>query len=295
MREFIRRWTLAISMMAGASSYFILSWLPLGGGMRRWLLQGVGVVQPVLIFLMLFLTFCRVNPAQMRLCRWQMWNLLLQAGMFALLCLVLVLFPLTPLRPVIEGALLCFICPTATAAVVVTSKLGGRAGTTTAYTLLINLGVAILVPLLVPLAHPQAGMGFAHAFSMILSKVFPLLLCPIVAAELLRRLSPGLIPRSALPPVGGGIGSGSGSHHTQSGHEPRIAGSGRWDSPGLAAGLHHTVCRGPTGWPQIRRPDKRCTIMRTEEHGICHLDGLHLPHACHSPGRRFLQHLAQRI
>ena len=81
MREFIRRWTLAISMMAGASSYFILSWLPLGGGMRRWLLQGVGVVQPVLIFLMLFLTFCRVNPAQMRLCRWQMWNLLLQAGM----------------------------------------------------------------------------------------------------------------------------------------------------------------------------------------------------------------------
>ena len=197
MREFIRRWTLAISMMAGASSYFILSWLPLGGGMRRWLLQGVGVVQPVLIFLMLFLTFCRVNPAQMRLCRWQMWNLLLQAGMFALLCLALVLFPLTPLRPVIEGALLCFICPTATAAVVVTSKLGGRAGTTTAYTLLINLGVAILVPLLVPLAHPQAGMGFAHAFSMILSKVFPLLLCPIVAAELLRRLSPGLTSRLA--------------------------------------------------------------------------------------------------
>lgn len=93
MREFIRRWTLAISMMAGASSYFILSWLPLGGGMRRWLLQGVGVVQPVLIFLMLFLTFCRVNPSQMHLCRWQLWNLLLQAGMFALLCLVLVLFP----------------------------------------------------------------------------------------------------------------------------------------------------------------------------------------------------------
>ena len=40
-------------------------------------------------------------------------------------------------------------------------------------------------------------MGFAHAFSMILSKVFPLLLCPIVAAELLRRLSPGLTGRLA--------------------------------------------------------------------------------------------------
>ena len=32
MREFIRRQTLAISMMAGAGSYFILSWLPLAGG-----------------------------------------------------------------------------------------------------------------------------------------------------------------------------------------------------------------------------------------------------------------------
>ena len=147
----------------------------------------------MLIFLMLFLTFCRVNPSQMRLCRWQMWNLLLQAGMFALLCLVLVLFPLTPLRPVIEGALLCFICPTATAAVVVTSKLGGCAGTTTAYTLLINLGVAILVPLLVPLAHPQAGMGFAHAFSSA-----PLWL-PNCCADS-RLASPAVWPHSAICP-----------------------------------------------------------------------------------------------
>lgn len=197
MREFLRRWTLAVSMIAGVASYFILSWLPLGGGTRRFLLHGVAIVQPILIFLMLFLTFCRVHPSQLRLCRWQAWNLLLQAGMFAVLCLLLVAFPHTALRPMLEGALLCFICPTATAAVVVTSKLGGRAGTTTAYTLLVNLCVAILVPLLVPLAHPQAGTGFARAFGVILGKVCPLLLGPLMLAEVLRRVSPRLTGRLA--------------------------------------------------------------------------------------------------
>lgn len=192
MREFLRRWTLAVSMAAGVASYFIMSSLPLGGGTRDFLLHGVSIVQPVLIFVILFLTFCRVHPSQLQLCRWQIWDLALQAGMFSLLCVLLVAFPHTSFRLIIESALLCFICPTATAAVVVTSKLGGRAGTTTAYTLLANLCVALLVPLFVPLAHPQSGMGFARSFAVILGKVFPLLLGPLIAAEGLRKVSPRL-------------------------------------------------------------------------------------------------------
>lgn len=197
IRMFVRQWTLAISMIAGISSYFFLSWLPLGSDVRGCMLQGVTVLQSTLIFMMLFLTFCRIHPSQLRLCRWQIWNLMFQTGMFLLLCLLLVIFPHTHLRAVIEGALLCFICPTATAAVVVTGKLGGRAGTTTTYTLLINLCVALLVPLLVPIAHPQQGMNFTHAFCVVLCKVFPLLLCPILSAELLRNISPGITSRLA--------------------------------------------------------------------------------------------------
>ncbi|MGN0234601.1 MAG: transporter [Bacteroidaceae bacterium] len=197
IRMFVRQWTLAISMIVGISSYLFLSWLPLGNEVRGFMLHGVAVLQPILIFLMLFLTFCRIQPSQLRLCRWQIWNLLLQTGMFSCLCLLLVLFPHTSFRVAIEGALLCFICPTATAAVVVTSKLGGCAGTTTTYTLLINLCVAILVPLLVPVIHPQEDMNFSHAFCVVLSKVFPLLLCPIMAAEVLRKISPNLTSRLA--------------------------------------------------------------------------------------------------
>mgnify|MGYP003219745592 FL=1 len=88
--------------------------------------------------------------------------------------------------------MLCLICPTATAAAVVTGKLGGSAAHLTSYTILINLVTAFLVPLVVPVIHPQEGVSFVSSFLMILGKVFPLLLCPFILAVLLRYLSPKL-------------------------------------------------------------------------------------------------------
>ena len=59
-------------------------------------------------------------------------------------------------REVFEGAMVCFICPTATAAAVITAKLGGSASTLTTYTLLSNLLAAIVVPVIFPLVEPHA-------------------------------------------------------------------------------------------------------------------------------------------
>ena len=42
--------------------------------------------------------------------------------------------------------MVCIICPTATAAAVITSKLGGSAASLTTYTLIANIGAAIAVP-----------------------------------------------------------------------------------------------------------------------------------------------------
>ena len=81
---------------------------------------------------------------------------------------------------------MCFICPTATAAAVITGKLGGNAASLTTYTLLSNLLAAIVVPLVFPLVEPHEGLSFFVAFLKILSKVFPLLLCPFILAVLLR-------------------------------------------------------------------------------------------------------------
>lgn len=111
--------------------------------------------------------------------------------------LLLALLPDFPGRVMVEGGMLCLICPTATAAAVVTRRLGGDAGRLTAYTVLINILAAFLVPLLLPVVHPQPGVGFAGSFMLILGKVFPLLLFPFVAALLLRRLFPRLHARIA--------------------------------------------------------------------------------------------------
>lgn len=95
----------------------------------------------------------------------------------------------------IESAMLCLICPTATAAAVVTRKLGGDVAGITTYTVLINLLAAVLIPLIVPLLHPMQGMDFWMAFSIIVAKIFPLLILPCLAAWLVRYLAPQIHER----------------------------------------------------------------------------------------------------
>jgi BASS family bile acid:Na+ symporter len=93
-------------------------------------------------------------------------------------------------KVVAEGAMVCFICPTATAAAVITGKLGGNAASLTTYTLLSNILAAVAVPIMFPLVEAHADMDFFQAFLIILNKVFPLLICPFITAFLLRAFLP---------------------------------------------------------------------------------------------------------
>lgn len=177
-------------MVIGALSYFLCRQLPLPYSMHAPLLQAISIVQPLLIFSMLLLTFCKISFSDLRLSRWQLWGLVLQLGTFLLLSLLVMVCPMGHWQVVAEGAMLCLICPTATAAAVVTTKLGGNAGTLTAYTILINLCVSILVPAIVPLLHPEHGGTFLSGWLTIMGRVFPLLFCPLLLAAFLRRFSP---------------------------------------------------------------------------------------------------------
>lgn len=188
--SFLKNWTLPISMLTGIVSYFAYVNIPLFDSTHTLAMQCISTIQPLLIFAMLFLTFCKVKPSDLKLAPWQIWLLLLQTGCFTLCAYLVYVLPPTHWNVVIEGGMLCMICPTATAAVVVTSKLGGNTGTLTCYTILINLATAILVPALVPMIHPQPDATFFQNFMMIVSKVFPLLFCPFLTAMLLRWISP---------------------------------------------------------------------------------------------------------
>lgn len=180
-------------MICGIAGYFIYTSIPAFDCTHTIVNKAISIVQPLLIFSMLFLTFCKIKPQELTLCRWHAWLLLFQVGSFSLLAYILTLMSETHWKVVIEGGMLCLICPTATAAAVVTSKLGGNAKSLTTYTILINLAVAIAVPTLVPLIHPNPELNFTKSFLLIISKVFPLLFCPFLAATLLRNISPKTI------------------------------------------------------------------------------------------------------
>lgn len=197
---------LPIAMVTGASIYLIYRWIPQMHPAGPFLSDLVALLQPLLIFAMLFLTFCRIEPKDLKPHRWHWWLILIQGGMFTLLglaaYLVLRLMPEGNRGVVvlIESAMLCLICPTATAAAVVTRKLGGDVAGITTYTVLINIVTAFLVPLIVPMIRPVEGITFWMAFSMIVAKIFPMLILPCLCAWLVRYLAPKLHSRLLLYP-----------------------------------------------------------------------------------------------
>ena len=193
VKRFVRNWALPLSMIAGATGYFVCRSLPLSSTVRDVLTKAVHYVQPSLIFCMLTLTFCRIRLQDMRLRGWQWWLLAFQTGVSAVLCLLHQTVADADCRVFLQSTMLCFLCPTATAAAVVTAKLGGDSGALTAYTLLINLCVAILIPTLMPIVNPTGGLGFWLSFWLIVQKVFPLLVGPLLVAFTIRRISPALL------------------------------------------------------------------------------------------------------
>lgn len=195
--RFAKNWTLPISMITGVVGYFIYVNIPFLKPTRPFVNEAITFIQPLLIFAMLFLTFCKVSLGELRLCKWHLWLILFQAALFTALSVVLILLPQSGMRIILEGAMICLICPTATAAAVVTAKLGGNAAHLTTYTILINLTAALLIPTLVPLVHPNPSLTLWTSVVLITGKVFPLLLLPFVAAILLRYLFPKLHARLA--------------------------------------------------------------------------------------------------
>lgn len=197
MKKIIKDWALIISMLSGIFGFLLLDAMHLPAAVRSTMMTGVHILQPILIFTMLFLTFCKISFAELRLSGWHFRLILFQSGLFLLIACLLTAMPMSGTRIILEGAMICLICPTATAGAVITRKLGGNPASITTYTILINLMTAILVPAVVPFVHPAAGVGFVEAGLKIMSKVFPLLLLPLVAAFVLKKVAPGLRDRLA--------------------------------------------------------------------------------------------------
>ena len=191
MLNFLKNWTLPIAMLAGALGYFIFANFTFLEPTKPFVNTLVSYLTPLLIFGQLLLTFCKVDWRELMPSPWHGWLLLFQIVSSCLLAALLIFVPMGgSYREVFEAAMVCLICPTATAAAVITGKLGGSSSSLTTYTLLSNLLAAIVVPLVFPLVEPHAEITFFAAFLKILGKVFPLLLFPFFLALFLRRFMP---------------------------------------------------------------------------------------------------------
>lgn len=172
MIKFIKDWTLPLAMLLGGIAYPIFSQL--------------GILTPWLIMAMLFLTFSKLSLSELKPEKLHIYLLIIQVfGSLA------AYFLLKSVHPVIaQGAMICILAPTATAAPVITGKLGGSIASLTTFTLLSNVAVAFVAPLCFPLIEQGDHPNFISGFTLILTKVFPLLLGPFVVAQLVRGFLP---------------------------------------------------------------------------------------------------------
>ncbi len=174
LRQRLKPWMLPIAMAAGILFHDFMG--------------RIEFLAPYLIFIMLFITFCRVKPREFRITGLS-WGLLT----VQILGAVAVYFCLLPLGDdLAQGTFICVFCPTATAAPVITGMLGGSVPRLATFSIISNLTVAILAPVFFTLMGSGGDVPFMATLSTISLKVMPLIILPLILALLALRFAPRL-------------------------------------------------------------------------------------------------------
>lgn len=188
--RFFKMWTLPLGMFAGVGVYLMFHYIPLFSPLKTLAKGAEDFILPMMMFIQLFTTFCKVNPREMRICKWHIIMITVQLGYCLAVALPIRFFPGFEHNISAQGALVCLIVPTGTAAAVIAGRLGGNETTLTTYTIISNLVAAVTIPAIFPLVEMQSTGSFGHQFQLILRHVFPLLITPFLAAWILREFLP---------------------------------------------------------------------------------------------------------
>ena len=179
LASLIRKWMLPAAIVLGISLYLMYHFTGALHPYGKWLHLAASEGQRLVIATLLFFQFVKISPHDLKLHSWHFKALGIQVGSFLLL-------PPGPARMLAECAMLCMICPTASAAGVITDRLGGNLASTVTYLVMINVTGTFLIPLVIPLVNPSAHMGFWAYVGHIAWKVFPVLILPGLLAWLIR-------------------------------------------------------------------------------------------------------------
>lgn len=158
----------------------------LGGILFHDFIRSITFLAPYLLFLMLLITYCKVSFNDFKITRLS-WTLL-AIQIIGASAVYILLLPFDPI--VAQATFMCVFCPTATAAPVITSMLGGSIARVATFSIMSNLSVAILAPPLFSLMGNIGDFDFISQFATIGSRIMPLLVLPLFIAYLLRRFIP---------------------------------------------------------------------------------------------------------
>lgn len=193
--RFIKNWTLLVALCVGCIVYLTFAYLPP--------LEPVGIFMgpklvsllPVVIFVMLYMTFCKIDMHNFRPRTWHFLLQFVRTGLSGLMVLIIVLFPHADpdTKVVLEGIFICVICPTAAAAAVVTEKLGGSIATMTVYMIIANCFTVVIIPAFFPLVERNANITFLMSAMMVLERVLRVLILPLILGLLTQRFLPRVV------------------------------------------------------------------------------------------------------
>ncbi|MEG0948787.1 MAG: transporter [Bacteroidales bacterium] len=172
MLQKLKDWMMPLAMLTGGVFYNVFG--------------SLAFLTPYLIFFMLLFTFSKLSPRGIRFSRLHFILLFIQLATGAVAYEALK----STSSELAQGALICFLAPTATAAAVITGMLGGNVGFLTSFTLLSNLGVALLAPVFFSIVGYNHDLSFWDSFIRIFAKIFPLLILPLLAAWVIRYTAP---------------------------------------------------------------------------------------------------------
>ena len=172
-----------MSIATGSLLYLIFAFIPALDGAANFFAPILDAALPLFMFLVLYVTFCKVDFRKLIPVGWHLWIAVSQVLMVAVVIGAILFFHVTGKSLILLEALLtCIICPCASAAAVVTQKLGGNLEEMTTYTFLSNFLCALLIPVCFPLLDAEADITFWSAFVAILYKVCLVLVVPMILA-----------------------------------------------------------------------------------------------------------------
>ena len=145
-------------------------------------------IVPYFIFIILLLNFVAVDLRKLHISSMNLWLMLFQivvsiGGYYTIRSVY-------PNETVAQGILIGILCPVAASVVVIASMLGAKRETTTTYTIVGNLMVAIIAPVYFSFIGSHQDMSFINSFLLILSKISPVIALPFFVVLVLQVFFP---------------------------------------------------------------------------------------------------------